>query len=76
MLPSVMVRMSPAQVPPPPGASCVAGRVSVLQPLLLANGEPYPPIPAVLMEVDVVAGIAAEPPVAGIAGVFVTVIVV
>jgi hypothetical protein len=65
-------RVSPAQVPPPEGMSWVDGGFSVLQPELLANSEPYPPGWFSLNVVVVVAGIAVVVAVAGMAGVFVT----
>jgi len=70
------MRMSPAQVPPVPGVKVPVGGTSVLHPLLLANGDPYPPIPVKEIVVFVVAGMAGEVAVAGIAGVAVIVIVV
>jgi hypothetical protein len=64
-------RVSPAQVPPPEGVSWFEGGFSVLQPELLANSEPYPPIWFSLNVVVVVAGIAVVVAVAGMAGVLV-----
>jgi hypothetical protein len=69
----MMMRVSPAQVPPPDGVSWFDGAFSVLQPELLANGEPYPPNWLSLNVVVVVAGTAGVVAVAGIAGVLVTV---
>src|SRR6185437_4041083 len=67
--------MSPAQLPPPFGANgldaggncprLLDGIPSVWQPLLLANIDPYPPIPLVLIDVLVVAGIRQVPFAAG-----------
>ena len=71
-----MMRMSPAQVPPLEGKKEPVGGFSVLHPLLLAAGLPYPPMALVEMVVFDVAGIAGEPADAGMAGVFVTVMVV
>lgn len=71
-----MRRMSRAHVPPPDRVKEPLGNPSVLHPLLLANGEPYPPIPVSEIVVFVVAGMAGEVAVAGIAGVAVTAIVV
>src|SRR5260370_1210035 len=45
-----------------------AGSPSVLQPLLFANGDPYPPIAVVEIAVGAVAGIAASLGVVGKAG--------
>jgi hypothetical protein len=71
-VPSEMIRMSPAHVPPVAGVNDPVGGRSVLHPLLFASGFPYPPIPAVEIVVFVVAGIAGDVAVAGIAGVAVT----
>ena len=76
----MMIRVSPAQLPPLEGVPkndspvdvVVLGGFSVLHPLLLANGEPYPPGWLVAIRVAVVAGIAGVVEVAGIAGVLVT----
>ena len=67
-------RVSPAQVPPAEGVNVPVGGRSVLHPLLLANGDPYPPMPVVEIVVFVPAGILGVTVV--IAGVAATVIVV
>src|SRR5229473_5279475 len=72
-VPSVMMRMSPAQVPPVEGVNDPVGGRSVLHPLLFAAGLPNPPMPFVKIVVLVVAGYAGCAPEAGIAGVTVTV---
>src|ERR1700756_3173168 len=80
-VPSSIKRVSPAQLPPLDGVvtglsppTVVApvvlfGGASFKQPVLLANGEPYPPIPLVLIVVVVVAGAPANIGDAGIAAV-------
>ena len=75
-----MTRVSPAQLPAVGvngvevgDPNVLVGKPSFWQPLLLANGDPYPPMPVVLNDVVVVAGTAVVVEVAGIAGVFVTV---
>src|ERR1700747_1183675 len=73
IVPSVMMRMSPAQVPPVAGVNDPVGGFSALHPVLFAAGFPYPPIPVVEMVVFVVAGYAGCAPEAGIAGVALTV---
>ena len=73
-VPSITRRVSPAHVPPLEGVNWLLGGFSVLQPELLANGEPYPPIWFVLIVVVVVPGTAGVVAVAGIDGVFTTAI--
>jgi hypothetical protein len=65
--------MSPAQLAPADGLKSLTGTPSVAQPELLAAKLPYPPIPVVEIVVWVVAGMAGEVSVAGIAVVLVMV---
>src|ERR1700746_2358087 len=81
-VPSSIRRVSPAQLPPLEGVvtglspptivppTVLFGAASVGHPLLLAKGEPYPPMPLFLMVVVVVPGIAVLVGLAGIAAVF------
>ena len=72
-VPCMTSRVSPAQVPPPEGVIWLESGFSVLQPELLAKGEPYPPYWFNLNAVVTVPGIAGFVPFAGIAAVLVTV---